>query len=250
MMLRRFHRKFSITAPKLAVRPHVPWYVRWALVVPFVVAAAVLVWWAYDSGMQLAGFHREQAEDELSQLRKQVATLQSDNARLNTQMVTYERQAQMEHATNQELGKQLKVLNDEKEHLNEDLAFYQDLTQSSGSREEKLSLNRLKVEHDTLPGEYHCSMLLVQSGQRPREFKGSLQLVANVLHNGEHSVLVFPEENSGDAELYKLDFKYYRRVERSFQLPQGMTLESLQVRIYERGVSEPKIKQDVGLILK
>lgn len=249
-MLRRFKRKFSISAPRLAVRPHVPWYVRWAIVVPFVVAAGVLVGWAYDSGLQLAGFHREQAEDELSKLHRQLDSLQTDNAQLNTQVVTFERQAQMEHATNQELEKQLKVLNEEKDHLNEDLAFFQNLTTQTGNREEKLSINRLKVEHDTLPGEYHCSMLLAQSGQRASEFKGSLQLVANVLHNGEHSVLVFPQEDSADVALYKLDFKYYQRVERSFQLPAGMTLESLQVRVYQRGVSEPKIKQDVDLILK
>ncbi|MBI1175431.1 MAG: hypothetical protein GC139_09240 [Sideroxydans sp.] len=212
---------------------------------PFVVAAGALVGWAYDSGLQLAGFHREQAEDELSRLRQKVGYLQYENTRLSSQVVAYERQVQMEHATNQEMEKQLKALNDEKAHLNEDLAFFQNLTQSS-SRAEKLSVNRLKVERDTLPGEYHCSMLLVESGQRVKAFQGNLQLVANVLHNGERSVLVFPQENSADVASYQLDFKYYQRVERSFQLPPDMSLESVQVRVYERGVSEPRIKQDVS----
>jgi hypothetical protein len=70
--------------------------------------------------------------------------------------------------------------------------------------------------------------------------------VANVLHNGERSVLVFPQENSPDAASYQLKFKYYQRVERSFQLPPDMSLESVQVRVYEHGKSEPKIKQDVS----
>ena len=244
-MLRRVKRKFSISAPRLAVRPHVPWYVRWAMVIPFVLLAVALVIWAYDSGLQMAGFHREQTDNELTKLRQQVKSLRGENAKLNAQVVADERQIQMEQATNQEMAKQLKTLNDEKAHLNEDLAFYQDLTQS-GSRAEKLSINRLKVERDTLPGEYHCSMLLVDSGQRVKEFKGNLQLVANVLHNGEKSVLVFPQENSPDVASYQLNFKYYQRVERSFQLPPGASLESLQVRVYERGQSEPKIKQDVA----
>ena len=152
----------------------------------------------------------------------------------------------MERATNQEMSKQLKALNDEKAHLNEDLAFYQDLTQS-GSRAEKLSINRLTVERDTLPGEYHCSMLLVESGQRVKAFKGSLQLVANVLHNGKQSVMVFPQEDSPDTASYQLDFKYYQRVERSFQLPPETSLQSVEVRVYEHGESEPKIKQEAGL---
>ena len=226
------------------MRPHVPWYVRWAIIVPFLVLAAILVFWAYDSGLQLAGFHREQAEDALSGLRKQVRKLASENARLNSEVVDDERQIQMERATNQEMAKQLKALNDQKAHLNEDLALYQDLSQS-GSRAEKLSINRLKVERDTLPGEYNCSMLLVESGQRVKQFRGSLQLVANVLHNGERSVLVFPAEKSPDVASYQLNFKYYQRVERSFQLPPEMSVESLEVRIDEHGKSEPKIKQDV-----
>lgn len=245
-MLRRFQRKFSIAAPRLAVRPHVPWYVRWAIVVPFVLLAVVLVIWAYDSGLQLAGFRREQAEDKLSSLHQQVEKLQSENAKLSNQVVDNERRMQMERAANQEMAQQLKDLNEEKVHLNEDLAFYQDLTQSGG-REEKLSINKLTVEHAALPGEYHCSMLLVDTGQRVREFRGSLQLVANVLHNGKQSVVVFPQENSPDAASYQLHFKYYQRVERSIQLSPDMSLQSLEVRVYKHGESEPKVKQDISL---
>lgn len=57
-MLRKFRRKFSISATRLAVRPHVPWYVRWALALPFVLLAGGLVWWTYDIGLVFAGFHR------------------------------------------------------------------------------------------------------------------------------------------------------------------------------------------------
>ena len=38
-MWRRTKRRFGISAPKLAVRPHIPWYLRWSLTVPFVLAA-------------------------------------------------------------------------------------------------------------------------------------------------------------------------------------------------------------------
>lgn len=244
--LRQIKRRFSIAAPRLAVRPHLPWYLRWFLAMPIFFLAGWLVWWAYGSGMELAGFHREQAEDELSSLRRQVGELRSENTRLSGKLVDFERQMQMEHAANTELDRQLKSLNDEKAHLNEDLAFYQNLTQS-GNREENLSVQRLKVAHDTLPGEYHCSLLLVQSGQRPKDFHGSLQLVVNVARDGEQSVVIFPAEKSPEAAVYQLDFKFYQRVERSFQLPPGTTIEGVQVRVYEHGVKEPRIKQDVTL---
>lgn len=229
------------------MKPHLPWYLRWALAVPFVIGAGWLIWWAYGSGMELAGFHRAQAEDELTRLNRQVGELRSENTSLNTRLVEYERQIQMDHAATAEMERQLKALNDEKANLNDDLAFYQNLTQS-GNREENLSVHRLKVVRDTLPGEYHYSMLLVQSGQRPKDFHGNLQVVVNILRDGVKTVLLFPEKaSSPEAATYQLDFKYYHRVERSFQVPSDAVLESVQVRVYEHGVGEPKIKQEATL---
>jgi hypothetical protein len=251
-VLRRIKRKFGISAPRLAVRPHVPWYVRWAVTLPFVLAACGLVWWAYDSGLELAGFQRGRAERELTQLREQVAALKNENATLISQAASYERQAQMEHAANLETAKQLKTLNEEYTRTQEDLAFFQNLslTDAHGGG---LAIYRLKLERDTLPGEYRYRMLLVRSGQlRAKEFQGNLQLLVNVQHNGEKKVVVFPQEDpaskiaAADAA-YQVKFKYYQRIERSFQLPPDMQIESVQVRIFEQGAREPRIKQDFSL---
>ena len=251
-MLRQIKRKFSISAPRLAVRPHVPWYVRWAIILPFVLAAGGLVWWAYDSGLEFAGFHRGQAERELAGLRAQVVSLRDENAQLASQAASFERQAQMEHAANLETARQLQGVNEENLRLKEDLTLFQSLT-LSGTREGELSIQHFKVEHDTLPGEYRYRLLLVQGGQRrTKPFQGNMQLLVNVLHNGERSVVVFPQENAaqlnvGEITAFQLNFKYYQRIERSFQLPPEMSVESVQVRIFEQGSGEPKVKQSVNL---
>lgn len=246
-MLRRVKRKFGSSAPKLAVRPHVPWYVRWAIVLPFVLAAGGLVWWAYDIGLEFAGFHRGQAEHELSELRDQIAALRSENAKLSSEAAFHERQAQIEHAANQETLRQLKVLGEENAKINEDLAFFQNLT-VSGVREGDLSIHRFKIERDSLPGEYHCRLLIVRNvQQRAKDFQGNLQLLVNVRQNGKRSVVSFPPEGQMKDEAFQLNFKYYQRVERSFQLPPGVLVESIQARVFERGEPEPKIKQSVNL---
>jgi len=247
-VLRRIKRKFSISAPRLAVRPHVPWYVRWAITLPFLLMAGAGVWWAYDTGLALAGFHRGQAESELTKLREQISNLKEENAKLVSQAASYERQAQMEHAANLETTRQLKGLNEENVRIQEDLAFFQNLS-LSGVRAGELSIQRFKIEHDTLPGEYRYRLLLVRSGQqRAKEFQGNLQLLVNVQQNGKKTVVVFPQENKAmEDAAYKLNFKYYQRIEHSFQLPPDMLVESIQVRVFERGVSEPKIKQNVNL---
>lgn len=229
------------------MRPHVSWYVRWAIILPFVLAAGGLVWWAYDIGLEFAGFHRRQAEHELSELRGQIANLRSENAKLSSQAASYERQAQIEHAANQETTRQLKVLGEENTRINEDLAFFQNLT-VSGVREGDLSIHRFKIERDSLPGEYHYRLLIVRNvQQRAKDFQGNLQLLVEAQQNGKKIVKSFPPEGQMKDEAFQLNFKYYQRIERSFHLPPDVSVESVQVRVFERGQPEPKIKQSVSL---
>ena len=247
-MLRRIKRKFSISAPRLAVRPHVPWHVRWAITLPFLLIAGWGVWWAYDTGLEFAGFHRGQAERELTRLREQVATLKDENTKLASQAASLERQAQIEHAANLETTKQLKGLNEENARIQEDLAFFQNLSLSS-ARGGELSIQRFKIERDTLPGEFRYRLLLVRSGQqRAKEFQGNLQLLVNVQQSGKKTVVIFPQGNTAAEDAaYKLNFKYYQRIERSFRLPPDMFVESVQLRVFENGTSEPVVKQNSRL---
>jgi hypothetical protein len=244
-MWRGVERRFSISAPQMSVRPHIPWYLRWGMMLPFVLAAIALAWWAYDNGLEFAGFHRGQAEQELSRLHDQVAKLAAENVQLSNQVAQYERKIQIEQASNQATSEQLKNLADENVHLQEDLVFFQNLT-AAGGKEGELGVHRLSLERDKMPGEYHLRMLLVQSGQRAKTFSGSYQLVATVVENGQSTTHVFPLDEAGSAQ-FKLSFRYYQRVEQSIQLPPNVQLESVQVRIFEQGGTEPKVRQSVSL---
>lgn len=245
MVWRRVKRRFGIAAPRLSVRLHMPWYMRWSMVVPFLIGAFALAWWAYGSGLELAGFNRSQAYGELEKLRERAGVLAEENARLKSQVVQYQRQIQIEQATNQEAAKQMKSLSDESIALQEDLAFFQNLTATSG-KEGELAVHRLRLERDKMPGEYRLRMLLVQGGQRAKEFVGSYQLVATVLENGQRSTRLFPQDASGYPQ-FRLGFKYYHRVEQNLLLPPDVQLEGVQVRIFEQGAREPKLRQNVSL---
>jgi len=244
MMLRKLKRKFSIDATQLSVRPYVAWYVRWSMYLPFILAAGALAWWAYDSGLELAGFNRGQTQQELEKLRAQVNSLSQDNATLNNKVAQYEQQIRIDQASSQETVKQLKNLNDENAHLQEDLGFFQNLTETRG-KEGELGIHRLKLEHDPIPGDYHVRMLLVQSGQRAKQFVGSYQLVATLVENGQTTTQIFPVKGGADSE-FKLNFKYYQRIEQTMHLSSTAQLESVQVRVFESDAHEPKVKQNVS----
>lgn len=244
MIYRKLKRKFSIDATQLSVRPHVAWYVRWSMFLPFVLAAAGLAWWAYDSGLEFAGFHRGQTQQALERLQAQVTTLSQENVNLNGKVAQYEQQIQIDRASIQETAKQLKNLNDENAQLQEDLAFFQNLTESRG-KEGELAIHRLKLDRDTVPGDYHLRMLLAQSGKRAKQFVGSYQLVATITENGQKTTQVFPSASSGDVQ-FKLNFKYYQHIEQTLHLSPTAQLESVQVRVFEADAHEPKARQNVA----
>lgn len=244
MIFRRIKRKFSIDATQLSVRPHVAWYVRWSIYIPFVLAAIGMAWWAYDSGLEFAGFHRGQTQHELEQLHTQVAKLTQENVVLYNKVAQYEQQLQINEASSAETAKQLKSLSEENSHLQEDLGFFQNLTETRGKAGE-LGVHRLRLDADTMPGEYLLRMLLVQSGQRAKQFTGSYQLVATLVEGGKRSTMVFPTAEGNKAQ-FKLDFKYYQRIEQALHLPPAATLENVQVRVFEGESREPKVRQTVS----
>ncbi|MDX8385434.1 MAG: DUF6776 family protein [Gallionella sp.] len=216
------------------------------MALPFVLGAIALAWWAYDSGLEFAGFHRTQTAEELSGLYAEVAKQRMEITQLTSQVVQSERKIQIEQASNQATLGQLKSLADENVRLQEDLVFFQNLTATHG-KDGELGVHRLILERDKMPGEYHLRMLLVQSGQRAKTFNGHYQLIATVVEGSETSTHVFPQANKPSAQ-FKLSFRYYRRVEQSIQLPAEAELESVQVRIFERRATEPKVKQTVSLL--
>jgi hypothetical protein len=75
---------------------------------------------------------------------------------------------------------------------------------------------------------------------------GYYQLVATVVEDGQSTAYLFPQDESVNVQ-FKLGFRYYQRVEQSILLPPNAQLESVQVRIFENGVTEPKVRQSVSL---
>ncbi len=212
---------------------------------PFVLAALLLIWFAYNSGMEFAGFHRGETQQELSSLRERLASLTDENTQLGKKVAQFEQQIQMEQGRSEEIARQMKNLTDENSRLQEDLNFFQNLTAENG-KEGELTIHRLSLERDKMPGEYRLRMLLVQSGQRVKEFQGNYQLVATVMQNGHKTTQLFPSGESGH-EQFQLNFKYYVRLEQTLKLPQDVQLLNIQVRLFEHGVSEPKVRQSVNL---
>jgi hypothetical protein len=244
--LRTLHRKFGIAAPRVAVTTHVAWYWRW---LGYVAAGAIVVavgWTTYDYGMELAGFRRSEAASALATLNDEIRQRGVEIAALRSRAAAAEQQLQIERATYAELARQVKALGGENASLREDLAFFQSLM-AAGGKEGAVSVNRFRVHPEALPGEYRYRLLLVQTGQRVKEFHGKLQFVLNLEQDDRKFALTLPQEGEKTPKEYQVSFKFFQRVEGTFKVAPGAVVKSMQVRVFENGAVAPKLSHTVSI---
>jgi hypothetical protein len=231
--LRNLRKKFGISAPKMAVRIKLPWYwrgIETAIAIALVLALAL---WAFHLGREFAGLmakdvalFADAAGDDLPEDPREMLRL-----------------LQMERATREHLAQQVKLLDEESSKLKEDLAFFQTLM-PAGSKE-GISINRLKVERDAAPGDYRYRLLLVQTGNRQREFKGTFELIVNVQDAGAAKAMVAPTPENVEAN--RVSFKFYQRIEGNFRMAPDAVVTGIEVRIFENGAETPRAVQSVSL---
>ena len=245
-LFRTLRRKFGIAAPRVSVQTHVAWYWRWLGIIALGAFVVGVGWTTYDYGMELAGFRQGEAASALARLKEEIQKREAANLEMRSQVASAQRQLQIDRATYGDLAKQVKTLSEENAALKEDLAFFQSLM-ASGGKELGLSINRFRVQPDALPGEYRYRLLLVQSGQRIKEFQGTLQFLVYLEQSDRKFVLTLPPEDQKSAREYQVNFKFFQRVDGTFKVAPGTTVKSLQVRVFENGVNAPKLSQTASV---
>lgn len=242
-LLKRIRGRFGISAPKMTVRTHVAWHWRWLGMVAALAVSLVIAAWLYDAGRRFAGFDRSETEQELSQLRASVARLEEETRRLRAIADASESRLKIEQSAQVQLGVQAKALEEQNTRLKEDLAFFENLTPAV----DRLSIHRFKVDPDALPGEYRYRLLVLQGGRRDREFHGSLQLVVSLQENGRDVTISVPDQASAGDSAYRLQFKYFQRVEGTFRVPARARVLSVQARVMEQGSDQARASQNFSL---
>ena len=192
--------------------------------------AVMIAWWLIDNSYRITGFNRDEAKQQIAQLDEENREFKKRVETLKGALAERERQVQIEKAAQAELAKNAAQLQDENASLKEDLGFLRNIM-TAGNVPEGLSIQNLKVEPDVRSNEFRYRMLLIQGGQRKQDFRGKVQIIARVAHNGALATLSFPEDAALKAPGAEVDLKYYQKLEGRFRIPEGALLKSVQVRI-------------------
>jgi hypothetical protein len=229
---RKIRSKIGIRSEKVAIRSHVPWYVKVAGYGVAMGVAAAIAWVIVDNSYRITGFNREEAKAQIDALTAENIKLKQGFDATKSALNDKDSQLKVETAAQAELSKTLAQLQDENASLKEDLGFLRNVM-SSGSVPDGLAIQNFKVEADALPNEFRYRLLLTQGGQRKQDFKGKVQIVARVqaADGSTPAALSFPEETQLRSPGGTIEFRVYQKIDGRFTIPAGTQLKSVQVRV-------------------
>ena len=220
MRWKLFRRRLSISAPRMIVRSHLPWPLRWAVLALAFGFLAALALWAFEFGKDIAGLERG-AKDELVQLRAEVQRLRDDRERSQSVANTADSLLKTERVTQDKLTQQLRQAEAEVLALKADLGFFERLLPAAGA---SLAVRSLQAE-SVQPGQLRYQLLVMQSGKAPTEFKGRYELQVTGTLDSKPWTLALP------AGPQPISLRQYARVEGRLDYPAGAVVKTVQVRV-------------------
>lgn len=223
MRLKLLRRRLSISAPRMTVRSHLPWPLRWAAVALMFGFSAALALWAFEFGKNIAGLDRRSA-DELQALRIEVAQLRSEREKAISIANTAQSLLTTEKTVQDKLAQQLKLAEAENMDLKADLGFFERLLPAGAT--EGVMIRGLQAELKA-PGQMRFQLLAMQAGKRPPEFNGRYDVTLSGTLDGKPWVFARP----GGAQ--PLQLKQYARVEGVIDHPAQAVVKTVSIRVMD-----------------
>jgi len=223
MRLKLLRRRLSISAPRMIVRSHLPWPVRWAVVALMLGFSAAMALWAFEFGKSIAGLDRH-AVDELRNLRVEVSQLREEREKAVSVANTAQSLLTAEKTVQVKLAEQLKRVEAENMDLKADLGFFERLLPAAAS--EGLAIRGLQAELKA-PGQLRFQLLVMQAGKRSTEFSGRYEVTLSGTLDGKPWVFAPP----GGAQTLQL--KQYLRLEGVVDHPPLAVVKTVTVRVLD-----------------
>lgn len=220
MRWKLLRRRLSVSAPRMIVRSHLPWPLRWAVAALMFGFSAALAMWAFETGKGLAGLDSA-AKEELGKLRVEVVQLREDREKALSIANTADSLLKTERTAQEKLAQQLRQTEAENLALKNDLGFFERLLPAAAG-EASLSIRGLQAEVAN-ERQLRYQLLLLQPGKSRPEFSGRYEMTLAGTLDGK------PWSLPGAAQ--SLQVKQYRRVEGLIDHPPQAVIKTVTVKV-------------------
>lgn len=225
MRWKLLRRRLSISAPRMIVRQHLPWPLRWVVFALMLGFSAALALWAFEFGRGIAGLDRQDRSRlaEIEALQATVAELHAERDKSQSIANTADSLLKAERVAQERLAAQVRELEGRNQELLGDLAFFEQLMPAAGPGG-GLAVRQIEARVEA-PGRLGFRLLVMQSGRSKPEFSGRYELSLSGTLDGKPWSFTMP------AGGRPLQLRQFRRVEGAMEYPAQAVVKSVQVRI-------------------
>ncbi|HEY1392404.1 MAG TPA: DUF6776 family protein [Methylibium sp.] len=223
MRWKLLRRRLSISSPRMTVRSHLPWPLRWAAVALMCGFSAAIALWAFEFGKDIAGLDHRSAAD-IAALKRELEQLRQERDQAQAIANTADSLLKAGTAAQDKLAAQVKALETQNLALRGDLGFFERLLPAGGG--ESLAVRALQAEVPTA-GQLHFQLLVMQQGKARPEFHGSYEFTLS----GELQDKPWSQAMPGGAR--PLQFKQYQRLDGVIDYPAAAVVKLVQVKVMD-----------------
>jgi hypothetical protein len=224
MRWKLLRRRLSISAPRVIVRSHLPWPLRWAVVALTFGFSAAIAMWAFEFGKGIAGLDgRDKAE--LASLRIEVARLRLESEKAQSVANTAESLLKAETVARDRLSQEIRQAEAQNLDLKADLGFFRRLLPTASA--EGLSIRALQAELKS-PGKLRFQMLVMQNGKSTGDFVGRYEIVLGGTLEGK------PWNQTTASAASSLQLRQYLRVEGVIEHPALAVVKTVEVKVSDQ----------------
>ncbi|MBN8489316.1 MAG: hypothetical protein J0M20_16525 [Burkholderiales bacterium] len=225
MRWKLLRRRFSISAPRMIVRSHLPWPLRWAVAALALGFSAAIALWAFEFGKDLAGLDKD-AKVELEQLRAEVRSLRDDKDKAQSIANTAESLLKTEKVAQERLALQLRQVEADNLQLKADLGFFERLLPAAGQSGDAPQVRAFQVDADG-PGRLHYQVLVMSPSRVTTAGEGRYELTLSGTQDGKPWTQPMP----GGPQAFQL--RQYLRLEGHLDHPPAAVVKLVQLRVLD-----------------
>jgi hypothetical protein len=214
---------------RLVVRTHAPLR-RLLLIVGIVALACMLLVIAFEWGRSNAGFDGRSARLQRSDLREQIAQLESENRALRLKSARQETDRIAQIRERSELARAIGDLQAQVEQANSDLAFYRGVAGEQSSKD-PLKIQQFKIRRGGAQNEYLLRLVLGRPMGREDAINGRIRVTFEGTTAATPVNLDLAAVSEVDGGELSFSYRYSQAIEVPLRLPAGFTPARIAIEI-------------------
>ncbi|HTD13313.1 MAG TPA: DUF6776 family protein [Steroidobacteraceae bacterium] len=218
------------SAPPLVVWQRAP-ALRVALYFMGVVIFVLAFYIVYELGRYNAGFDRQAAAQQRTELAVQIEHLERSNREMRTKLAEADTIRAGRAREQAQVARDLGDLQAQVGRQSQELAFYRGVVAQAATAL-GVKIEQLRVSAAARPNEYTVHMALVRSGRADTEASGTVQMSLDGTVAGVARTLDLAALTAGKQRELRFGFRYLQDFDQDLTLPVGFKPEHLAVEVH------------------